>query len=167
VIDQVSTSDSKYTFTGLFSNTAYKFTITAVNAQGSSLNAKGKKSITVNVSTKTLKFGAVTKVKAFKAEPGFVGLSWTAPAKPAAGAEYVAYEIVWLSDKKDKVGTPIPIVAGSLIQVGNAWSAQFEYTAELQALGKKTLAVRAITDTGTHMLHSLDGKVTMDSKKLA
>jgi hypothetical protein len=163
-IERISTSDDKYTFTGLKPNTSYKFTITAVNAQGKQTNDKGK-DVSVTKTMKTAKYAAVSKVKAFK-DGDDVKLTWTTPKKPAPGAEYTAYEIVWLNGKNDKEGTPVPIVEGSLTQSGNSWSAKFEYTAELKALGKKTFAVRAVTLVGGEALYSLDGKVTINPAKL-
>jgi hypothetical protein len=73
-VERVSTTDDKYTFTGLSANTSYRFTITAVNANGKTTNAKNKEVVTT-LTAKTLKYAAVSKMKAIKDGDGFVKLT--------------------------------------------------------------------------------------------
>jgi len=152
---------------GLKPNTSYKFTVTAVNANGDTSNGKSKpKDVAVNITAKTAKYAAVSKVKVSKVDSeGFVTLTWATPTKPALGAEYTAYDIVWFENKNDKIGTSI--VFEGLTKTGErTWSVKIAYTA-LQALNKRTFAVRAIMTVDDNDLTSLDGKITITPTKLA
>jgi hypothetical protein len=86
----VSTMDAKYTFTDLKANTSYKFTITAVNEQGSSSNGKKKpKDVAVSITAKTLKYTAVKvkkPVQYLKDGVKMVEATITPPSKIPAGA---------------------------------------------------------------------------------
>jgi hypothetical protein len=73
-------------------------------------------------------------------------------------------EIVWLRDKNDKVGTPI--VFENLTKTGEfTWSVKIAYT-DLQAFGKKTFAVRAITTVDGKAIKSDAGRLTITPWKL-
>jgi hypothetical protein len=100
-----------HTFTGLKQNTTYKFTITAVNADGTAVDAKGK-ATAVNVTAKTIKYvapkmkadtkgtivtGGDTKGKTATTIDS-VTLTWATASRPAGEQ----YEIkVWDAKAKD------------------------------------------------------------------
>jgi hypothetical protein len=86
------TGKLSHTFTGLNPGTSYKFTITATNADGKTIDIKGKDA-TVKITAKTLKYAAVKKVGTIgKPSPGTVTFGWKDANKMPTG-EGVTYEV--------------------------------------------------------------------------
>ncbi|MCL2006330.1 MAG: hypothetical protein FWG73_09260 [Planctomycetaceae bacterium] len=102
------------TISGLSPNTAYRFTITAINLQDNARNAKGKKDAAVVVKAKTPKLIIPNGIKADKKQTGLdcITLFWRPPASETNG-----YTIVVRS--KNVADTTIHIESGVVMSSGN------------------------------------------------
>ena len=151
-IERVSTSDDKCTFTGLNPNTSYKFTITATNADGDSVNGKGKP-VAANVTAKTAKYVAVKKLKTVR-DQSSVTLNWM-PSKallPAGAA--TKYEVVIMLN--NTVQKTLPDFSDTSVTISDLLpSTKYKFT------------VRAISTVDGIEIASLIANVSVKTLKIA
>ena len=105
-------TSNKVLVDGLNPNTSYKFTVTAVNANGDSVDGKGK-SVLVNVTAKTATYTAVQKLGLNKnvltkgVSTTMACLTWTASKAPLPGGSTTRYEVLWY-EGNSKAPTKLP-----------------------------------------------------------
>jgi hypothetical protein len=157
------TGKLSHTFAGLKQNTTYKFTITAINADGKSVDAKNKV-VAVKVTAKTLKYTAVQKLKLDKAAlpskgvtTDSIALTWTA----SKFSETTNYEVIWLEGKVEKPVSEISPTATVIITGTTAT------ITGLPANTKYTFIVRALVkDSEGAVIHnSLSAKIAGKTSK--
>ena len=151
-VEQFTTTDSRYTFTGLNHSTSYKFTVTAVNADGKQTDARGRE-VAVSVTAKTAKYTAVQKLKKAVAADTAT-LTWQPSTAKLAGAT-PSYEILWFEG-----GSKTPSALPEAITVGITGT-----TATITGLPSQMpykFAVREIAMVGDTVLNtSLDSMVSV------
>ena len=167
---------NSYVLRNLKPNTTYKFTISLYNADNSTgVDAKGNP-ITATINAKTAKYAPVLQLKVGKLNFGTIPLSWTIPKKSAPGAAYTEYEVVWLTDRNDKVGTPCAYLTNLVITMVGTKTVAYadldilEIPPAMEHLllnGKSvTVAIRATTTVDGVLVGSTLIKKTVSAKSL-
>jgi len=131
----------------MYPNSSYKFTVTAINAEG-----QEAKKVTITAKTKT--HAAVAQLKMSKMVLGSATVTWDFPkGVKADDPAYQSFMLVWLTDKNDKTGTPINYTDLVISTIGGKTTgsmkvASIDFPPDLHSLlssGKKaTLALRAM-----------------------
>jgi hypothetical protein len=159
-------NDNKVLISGLNPNTSYKFTVTAVSANGETMDGKVKpKDVTVAVTAKTLNYTAVQKLKVDKNGSGKKILtssaalvSWTA-SKAILPAGATTRYVVLMYDGNSKIPTelsaPVMAVTGTFSALIYGLSPNKSYK----------FAIRAITTVDGVEISSLDAKVSLKTLK--
>jgi hypothetical protein len=152
---------------GLNPNTSYKFTITAVNANGETSDGKARpKDVAVSITAKTAQYTAVQKLKLDKtALPGkgvtvdSAVLTWTTSKALLPAGAVTRYEILWY-EGKSKTPTELPSTITADITGTSAT------LTGLSANMSYKFAIRAVTTVNGVEIPSLVAKIAVKTLKL-
>jgi hypothetical protein len=142
--EYLTQNGGKVLVTGLNPNTNYKFTITAVNGNGDSKNAKGK-AVAFNLTAKTAKFASPKKIKVMSATapgantPGIIEVTWKSYTIPGGSP---ITSVVLYTDKK----CTSPVTAQTVTGIeATATGIKISYTGTALA-GKGVLYAKLVAD---------------------